>query len=192
MAAPPATCRRRTAVCLAAIAGDVIDQQPRRHGLQRLPAIEGVAVVRRQEVEVAGVKIATSLIGAEKHADRQHRSLCDAGEPGTCGLLPVSSSTPRSIVLPIDSSIGRSRLPLPTRLTTSGITIGFLSAGSASARGSVCTRRCMFVRGASKCVLTLTFRRARPAIPDNWVMSRPLTSAKHWMNRRSRRGRRGA
>ncbi len=63
-------------------AAHVADQQPRRQRLHRLPAVERIAVMRREQA--AGRRrdrLAVSLIGAEKlRLSRQHRPLVDAAE----------------------------------------------------------------------------------------------------------------
>ena len=47
--------------------GDVVDQQPRRERLHRLPAVERIAVVRGEEAQiVVADRLATSRTGAEK------------------------------------------------------------------------------------------------------------------------------
>ncbi len=64
-----------------AYARHVVDQQPHRNGLQGLPAVEGVAIVRGEEGEIVAVKIGVELDRRRKAAvDRQHRLFADAGE----------------------------------------------------------------------------------------------------------------
>ena len=60
---------------------DIVDQQPHRNGLQRLPAVERIAVVRREEGKIVAVEIGDELDRRREAAiDRRHRTLGDAGE----------------------------------------------------------------------------------------------------------------
>ena len=61
--------------------GDVVDQQPHRDRLQRLPAVERIAVMRGEEGKIVGVEIGVELDRRREAAvDRQHRAFGDAGE----------------------------------------------------------------------------------------------------------------
>ena len=94
----------------------IVDQQPHRDGLQGLPAVEGIAVVRGEEGEIVAVKIGVELDRRRETAvDRQYRLLGDAGEVRhVCRRLVQHQHAVRRPFAFAGVS-GRSRPSLPTR-----------------------------------------------------------------------------
>ncbi len=103
----PVVARRRLA---GADRGDVVDQQPRRDRLQRLPAVERIAVVRGEEGEVVGRQVGDELDRRREAAiDRQHRPLGDAGEDEASAPARVELDHAVARGLAVAASSGRSR-----------------------------------------------------------------------------------
>ena len=68
--------------------GDVVEKEAHRDGLERLPAIEWVAVICREEREIVGLKIGEQIDRRRKAAiDRKNWAFFDAGEFKSSRLL---------------------------------------------------------------------------------------------------------